>query len=173
MYEVVAVSKNRTIFDVKRVVLSGYKHLAENRISEAEEKYSALQSLLADKGVQFHFIGHLQSNKVRSAVRMFDVIQSVDSVKLARKISLCAIKLDKVQRILVQINSGEEKNKYGFHLTDVESHLNIMKEFNGIQIEGLMAVHPYFVDIEKTRRYFRKVYRKYISIKNKYNFNIL
>ena len=114
--------------------------LGENRVQETEEKYPFIQN---KKGVEIHLIGHLQKNKVRKAVELYDVIQTVDSIKLASRISIIAKELNKNQRIYLQVNTGEDPLKYGFQSKEVLSAAIEISQFSNLEIEGIMMIPPY------------------------------
>jgi len=107
--------------------------------------------------IKWHMIGHLQSNKVKEAVRLFEIIHSVDSDKLAILIDKEASKIKKIQRALIQVKLSEEETKYGINEDAVEEILELSKKLKYLQIEGLMTIPPYFVNTEDTRPYFRKL----------------
>lgn len=146
----VTVSKTIPANRVKEAIEAGVTILGENYVQEAREKFNAL----ATYPVSWHFIGHLQSNKAKYAVRLFDLIHSVDSVKLARELDKYAGKIDKIQNILIQVNISKESSKSG---TNIESTFNLVKDINAMQnlsIKGLMTMPPYFNNPEKVRPYF-------------------
>jgi pyridoxal phosphate enzyme (YggS family) len=147
----VTVSKTVAAERVRTAVESGITILGENYIQEAREKIEALQDL----PVAWHFIGHLQSNKAKYAVRLFDLIHSVDSVKLARELDRHARKHNKIQNILIQVNTGKEASKSGVY---EEAALDLVREagqMENIAIKGLMTLPPYFNAPEKVRPFFQ------------------
>ena len=101
----IAATKGRTVDEIKEAVKAGVEIIGENYVQEAEEKYSKLKGK-----VKFHFIGHLQTNKVKKAVRIFDMIETVDSEKLAKEIDK---RTNKTMPVLIEVNIGKEKSKYG------------------------------------------------------------
>jgi pyridoxal phosphate enzyme (YggS family) len=149
--KLVAVSKTVPAERVRKAVEGGISVLGENYIQEAREKIEALQDL----GVSWHFIGHLQSNKAKYAVRLFDMIHSVDSIKLARELDKQAAKKGKVQDILIQVNTGKEASKSGVY---EEKALDLVRQAGRmahLSVKGLMTLPPYFNAPEKVRPYFR------------------
>ncbi|MCM2325834.1 MAG: YggS family pyridoxal phosphate-dependent enzyme [Candidatus Woesearchaeota archaeon] len=161
--DVLAATKTRKIDEIKHIIGSGIKRIGENRIQEAEEKYCQLKDFLKENGVEFHFIGHLQKNKVKKAMQMFDVIQSIDSIGLAEEINKEAKKIDKVQEILIQVNIGEEPQKSGIKKEGLRKMLEDIFELKNIRVRGLMCIAPDFEDKEKTRPYFiemKKLFEK-------------
>lgn len=150
---IIAVSKTQPVQAVKNAVKAGVNILGENYIQEAVQKIEALES----RPVSWHFIGHLQSNKAKYAVPAFNMIHTVDRVKLAKEIEKQAEKIDKIQDILIQVNIGEESTKSG---TDRENVLSMAKEIGQMKhlsLKGLMCMPPFFDDPEKARPYFREL----------------
>jgi len=148
--KLVAVSKKKPAYMVEEAVKAGVNLFGENYIQEAIDKISQLSQLQ----VSWHFIGHLQSNKAKFAVKLFDLIHSVDTIKLAKEIDKQALKIEKIQNILIQINIGKEESKSGI---DSNSVIEFMKELsclNNISVRGLMAMPPFFNDPESTRPFF-------------------
>jgi len=146
----VAVSKTVPANRVKEAIQAGVTTLGENYVQEARNKFDALGIYPAS----WHFIGHLQSNKAKYAVRLFDLIHSVDTLKLARELNKQAKKINKIQDILVQVNIGQESSKSG---SDMDNSANLIKDmvlFENLSVKGLMAMPPFFNDPEKTRPYF-------------------
>jgi pyridoxal phosphate enzyme (YggS family) len=146
----VAVSKTIPTDRVKQAIQAGVAILGENYVQEARAKFNDLATYPAS----WHFIGHLQSNKAKYAVRLFDLIHSVDKLKLAREIDKQANKINKVQEILIQVNISEETSKSG---VDVEDAHNLIKDISlleNLSVKGLMTMPPYFNEPEKVQPYF-------------------
>jgi len=146
----VAVSKTIAADIVKEAIEAGVTILGENYIQEARDKFKAL----VQYPVSWHFIGHLQSNKARYAVRLFDLIHSVDTIKLARELNNQANKINKIQDILIQVNISKEPSKSG---SDIQNAANLIKDivlFENLSVKGLMAIPPFFNNPEKSRPYF-------------------
>jgi len=147
----VAVSKTMPKEKLVAAVEAGVKTLGENYVQEAREKFNDLYTL----PVAWHFIGHLQSNKAKYVVKIFDLIHSVDSLKLAREIDKQAKKIDKIQDILIQVNISEEATKSG---TRAEQTLEIIQEISlleNVTIKGLMTMPPYFNAPERVQPFFK------------------
>ncbi|AJF61269.1 TPA: YggS family pyridoxal phosphate-dependent enzyme [Candidatus Woesearchaeota archaeon] len=162
--ELVTVTKSRSIEEIIEAIEAGARIIGENRVDEARKKYGMLKDCLKKYNVGYHFIGHLQSNKVNKAVGFFDLIQSVDSVKLAEKINKRAEELEIVQDILVQVNIGEEEQKYGVPPGEVSSFIGSLSGLGNIRIKGLMCIAPYSENPEDARPYFsrmKKIYRTF------------
>ena len=102
-------------------------------------------------------IGHLQTNKVKQALQLFDLLESVDSLKLAKKIDSEAVKLDKIIPILLEVNVAEEEQKYGFQVAELDEALKQIREFTNIEVRGLMCMAPFSDNPENSRPYFRKL----------------
>ncbi len=151
----VAVSKTVPADRVREAIDAGVSILGENYIQEALEKHH----LLSDGAVSWHFIGHLQSNKAKHAVRIFDLIHSVDRLKLVRELDKGAAKIDKVQKILIQVNIAEEATKSGVHETDLLELIKAASGLDNISIQGLMTMPPYFDDPEAARPFFAELRR--------------
>lgn len=147
----VAVSKTVSKDRVLEGIQAGITILGENYVQEAQEKIEALKSV----DVSWHFIGHLQSNKARHAVGLFDLIHSVDSLKLARALDKRAEGIHKVQRILIQVNISGEETKSGVDPSGVISLIREMAVLEHISIHGLMTMPPYFNAPERVRPYFK------------------
>lgn len=151
----VAVSKTMDAGRVARAIDAGAAILGENYIQEARDKFNALY----DRPVVWHFIGHLQSNKAKYAVRMFDLIHSVDSLKLARALDKEARKNDKAQDILVQVNISREETKSGIGETGAVELVTQIAGLENIRVKGLMTMPPFFDAPEQARPYFRQLAR--------------
>lgn len=149
--KLVAVSKTVPAEQIRPAVEAGVSILGENYIQEAGEKIEQLSEL----NVSWHFIGHLQSNKAKYAVRWFDLIHTVDSAKLAKEISKQAAKHDKVQKILIQVNVGMEASKAGIPKKEA---IPLVREISGLEniaVKGLMTIPPFFDAPEQVRPYFK------------------
>ncbi len=146
----VAVSKTVPINRVKQAIQAGAAILGENYVQEARTKFNEL----ATYPVSWHFIGHLQSNKAKYAVRLFDLIHSVDTLKLARELDKQSHKINKIQEVLIQVNISKEASKSG---VDVKGTHNLLKDISlleNLSVKGLMTMPPYFNAPEKVRPYF-------------------
>jgi len=155
----IAVTKTVSSEVIREAWESGIKHFGENRVQDALPKIKVLPNDL-----HWHFIGHLQTNKVKSVLPVFDLIHSLDSLKLARVIQNEGEKLNKKVNALVQVNIGSEDSKFGFAYEEVLPALQEMACFSNLKILGLMAIAPFFPDPEHTRPYFRRLYQLFNSI---------
>jgi len=146
----VAVSKTVSADKVREAIDAGVTILGENYIQEAGEKISAL----SDCRVSWHFIGHLQTNKAKYAVRLFDLIHTADSLKLAIELNRQAAKIAKIQNILIQVNIGEEESKSGTSVQDLQTLLREISRFDNLSVKGLMTIPPFYDEPEKVRPFF-------------------
>ncbi len=151
----VSVSKRKSAATVKEAVDAGVTILGENYIQEAMDKIETLGEIPA----VWHFIGHLQSNKARFAVKHFDLIHTVDSLKLAKEIDKQAKKIDKTQKILIQINISEEASKSGAGADDALALVKEISTLGNVSITGLMGMPPFFGAPEKARPFFKALAR--------------
>ena len=160
--DIVAVTKTIPVQLMREAIACGLVHLGENRVQELSHKMGKM-----DERVKWHMIGHLQRNKVKYIIDKVSLIHSLDSIRLAKEISDRAIKNKKTIDCLIQINTGDEDNKYGLHIDECESFLETLQDLEGIQVRGLMAVTPFFADPEKSRPYFRQMKAIYDTIAEK------
>ena len=149
----VAVSKTMPAEVVRDAIKAGILELGENYIQEAKKKINTLAAF----PVTWHFIGHLQSNKAKYAVRLFDLIHSVDSLKLAQELNKYAKKNDKIQAILIQVNVAKEASKSGVYVEDTLQLLKEVSRLENIAVKGLMTMPPFFNAPEKARPYFKSL----------------
>ena len=149
--KLVAVSKTVPADRILAAIGAGVTDLGENYVQEAREKIEAL----GRETVSWHFIGHLQSNKAKYVVKLFDLIHSVDSLKLAKELDKRARAIGKVQKILVQVNISGEATKSGIETEQAVALVRQMAPLDNLAICGLMTMPPYFNSPEKVRPYFR------------------
>ena len=147
--QLVAAAKTRTTDEIMEAISSGVKIIGENYVQEAEQAYDSI-----GKAAKWHFIGHLQSNKVKKAIRIFDMVETVDSVEIAKEIDKRCSQLGKVMPVLIEINSGREKQKSGVLPEDAEQLVREIAQLKNIKIMGLMTMGPRFGDPEDSRPYF-------------------
>lgn len=151
--ELVAVTKTVPIPRIREAIDAGVMLLGENRVQEASDKMALLSSL----PVTWHLIGHLQTNKSRSAAELFGLIHSLDSVKLAVALDRHGAALGKQIRVLVEVNLGGEPSKTGVLEHDLLPLLHACRQFTCLAIEGLMAIPPYRRNPEDVRPFFRRL----------------
>lgn len=148
--ELVAAAKARTTDEILEAVRAGVRTIGMNYVQEAE----AAQAVVG-RSVRWHFIGHLQTNKVRKAVEIFDLIETVDSLKLGQEIDKRSRAKDVVMPVLVEVNSGREPQKFGVRPEEAESLIRNLARLPNIRVEGLMTMGPETGEAEDSRPYFR------------------
>ena len=158
--KLVVVTKTRTPKEIQEAISAGALSIGENRVQEAEKKFPNIVNL---KNVEKRLIGKLQSNKANKAVSLFDVIDTVDTEKIAKKISNAAKKINKIQRVLVQINSSGEKAKSGFLLGEKDK-IQRCAENKNIKIEGIMTMGPNTKNKKEIEKAFKKTKELFDSL---------
>lgn len=146
----VCVTKLASAGEIEEALRLGVANLGENRVQDASTKYAVI-----DDRAKWHLIGHLQTNKVRDAVKIFSLIHSVDSLRLAKEINSQAAKIGKVQDILIQVNISGEESKFGIKPRETDILIKELSLYRNIDIKGLMTIAPEVDDPEKVRPYFR------------------
>ncbi len=144
-------AKTRTPEEVLEAIEAGIEIIGENYVQEAEKAFQVIGNR-----AKWHMIGHLQGNKVNKAVKIFDMIETVDSMKLARTIDKSCRKVGKIMSILIEINSGEESQKSGVVPEEALSLIEEMSVLKNIKIVGLMTMGPFAGNPEDSRPYFKK-----------------
>ncbi|PKP55785.1 YggS family pyridoxal phosphate-dependent enzyme [Candidatus Atribacteria bacterium HGW-Atribacteria-1] len=160
--KLVAVTKTATIEQIKEAISAGVKIIGENKVQEAKEKYQILSA-----NIEWHLVGHLQTNKVKYAIEIFDFIHSVDSIKLAKEIDRRSLQFGMITNVLVEVNVSGEETKYGIKSEEIEPFLKEISEFSRIKVRGLMTIAPIAEDKEEVRPYFRKLRELSKEIKSK------
>ena len=145
---------------MREAIDAGVTDIGENRIQEAKEKFETL-----DRDVTWHLIGHLQTNKAKQAVKIFDIIHSVDSLHLAEAVNNAAANIGKIQKVLVQVNLAKEDSKSGIYAEDMEELLYKVDEMPNLQLMGLMCIAPNYEDVEDCRPLFAKMHEIYNRVK--------
>lgn len=174
--EEIAPSKPRIIavtkyFDGEAIIQAynvGLRNFGESRVIEASEKINQLPKEVRENST-FHLIGHLQTNKVKQAVKIFDYIHSVDSVKLAKSISLHASEIGKIQKVLIQVNNANEEQKFGFSQDEIFEAFEQIKQLKSLEIVGIMNMAP----LGATEDELTKLFSEVVEIRNRLeeNFN--
>ncbi len=155
---IIAVSKGRTPEQIGQAIEAGINDIGENKIQEAMIKYNALRPMRYDlRPVKWHMVGHLQTNKAKNAVKIFDLIQSVDSLHLALEIDKEANKINKIQDVLIQVNTSGETTKFGLKPDDALRVIKAIAQLRNINMAGLMTIAPLADSPEKARPYFRRL----------------
>ncbi|WP_406661719.1 YggS family pyridoxal phosphate-dependent enzyme [Methanolobus sp. ZRKC3] len=148
--KLVCVTKTIDSERINESIRAGATIIGENRVQEFEDKCDDILPC------ERHLIGHLQSNKVKKAVQLFDVIQSVDSLKLIQDIDKKAEAIDKVQNVFLQVNIGNEPQKFGFGSNEIGQLITEIHSLKNVHVKGLMCIPP-FVSSEQTRSYFKEM----------------
>ena len=168
---IIAVTK---YFDEKAIIEAynaGLRDFGESRVIEASEKINNLPQEIR-KNSTFHFIGHLQTNKVKKAIEIFDYIHSVDSVKLAEKISEEAGKIGKVQKILVQINNAGEQQKFGFSKDEIFDVFARIIKLKNLDIKGVMNMAPLGAQDDELKRLFCEIREIRDNLEKKFDWKL-
>ena len=150
--KLVTVTKTVDVNRIKEAVEAGLRIFGENRVQEALPKLKEIGKIAL-----WHFIGHLQTNKVKDVVGSFELIHVVDSLRLLEEIDKQAKKRDIVQEILIEVKLSEEESKFGMTENGLLPLIERASEFENIKILGLMTIPPFFDDAEKTRPYFKRL----------------
>ncbi|MCJ7578156.1 MAG: YggS family pyridoxal phosphate-dependent enzyme [candidate division Zixibacteria bacterium] len=150
--KLVAVTKTVEVERIKEAIKCGIETIGENRVQEAESKFVQIT-----EKVEKHLIGHLQTNKAKKAVELFDFIQSVDSQHIAQEISRRAFQMGKAMEVLVEINTSGEKSKFGVDPDQALSFVKLILNSEGIKIKGLMTIGLFSDNSEDTRPCFKKL----------------
>lgn len=156
-----AATKTVDVDTINYAINKGIAYIGENKVQELLSKYDGVID------VHHHFIGHLQTNKVKDVVGKVELIHSVDSLKLAKEISKQAQKLSKTMDILLEINIGNEDSKWGFTPDNLENSIKEIAALTNIRICGLMAIPPICENAEDNRKYFKKMYQLFVDIRDK------
>jgi PLP dependent protein len=158
--ELVGAAKTRTVDEILEAVDGGLRIVGENYVQEAEKVFQAV-----GRRVKYHMIGHLQTNKAKKAVQVFDVIETVDSLKLAGEIDRQCEKLGRVMEVFIEVNSGEEAQKAGAMPADVPSLAEEISELKNVRLMGLMTMGPISEDPEVSRPFFRRTRELFDTLK--------
>lgn len=165
--KLIAVSKTFPPDAIREVYQLGQKDFAENYVNEFVDKFNEL----GDLKIHWHFIGHLQTNKVDRVVGRAELIHSVDSEKLLKKIISDCEKKQIQQKVLLQVKFGSEETKYGFDIAEIDSILESYKSNNRVIFSGLMCILPLGLQDNEKLSYFQKLSQKLISVKKELNLN--
>lgn len=150
----ISVSKTHPVDVLREAIESGATVFGENKVQEAEGKIAEI----GREGIEWHLIGHLQSNKARKAVKIFDVIHTVDSIELAERLERICIEEERAElKIFVQVDLADEETKNGIKADDLPKLLEFINKCKCLKLLGLMQIPPYFEDAEKVRPYFRRL----------------
>jgi pyridoxal phosphate enzyme (YggS family) len=153
----VAVTKAANVEMIKLAIDCGINNIGENRAQEAVLKYNSICTTQYAQRLKWHMVGHLQTNKVKEAVRIFDLIHSVDSLKLAQAINKHSQDLNKIQNILIQVNTSGEVSKFGIKPEETIGLIKQLSNFKNLNMCGLMTIAPVVDNPQKTRPFFKKL----------------
>jgi pyridoxal phosphate enzyme (YggS family) len=159
--ELVAAAKTRTAEEINAAVEAGIKIVGENYLQDTEKVYDTIS-----KRVKWHFIGKLQRNKVKKIVSMFDMIETVDSVRIAQEVNKRCEQADKIMPVLIEVNSGRESQKGGIMPEDAETFLEQVATLPNIRVVGLMTMGPFMGDPEDARPYFTETHRVFEKVQS-------
>jgi len=157
---VLAATKDRTPQEIRAALAAGIKHVGENYVQEAEKKKAEIP-----EAAIWHMIGHLQKNKVNRAAKLFDWVQTVDSLELAQKLSAAAVRAGKTIPVLIQVNIGREPQKAGVLPEEVFPLAQAVRDLPGLRLRGLMAIPPAPEKPEDSRPHFRAMRRLFDELK--------
>lgn len=158
----IAVSKTKPVETLKEAYDLGVRVFGENKVQELTDKYEALP-----KDIQWHMIGHLQRNKVKYIIDKVALIHSVDSIRLAETIEKEAAKHNITANILIEVNVAKEESKFGLMPEELDELIDKIKDFNHIQVKGLMTIAPFVENPETNREIFRSLRKLSVDISNK------
>ncbi|MDF2569779.1 MAG: Pyridoxal phosphate homeostasis protein [Sporomusa sp.] len=161
--KLVAVTKNHSVSAMLEALAAGITSVGENRVQEILVKYPEIQA--TGKSAEWHLIGHLQTNKVRQAVPLTDLIHSVDSDRLAIEIDKVASKLGKRQDVLLQVNIADEESKFGVEVGQVLKMANMISQLEHVRLCGLMTIAPFSENPEAVRPVFKELYQLFSELK--------
>lgn len=159
-----AATKTQTAETVRAAIKAGVTVCGENRVQELVQK---LDAFAYDGAKEVHFIGHLQTNKVKMVVGRVDLIESIDSLHLLQAVSDCAVRLDRVQDVLLEVNIAGEESKSGFSPEEVFFGAEKALELPGVRLRGIMCIPPAAQDMGANRKFFQKTHQIYVDIINK------
>ncbi|MBF0337136.1 MAG: YggS family pyridoxal phosphate-dependent enzyme [Nitrospirae bacterium] len=157
--KLIAVSKHIPMEAIVQAIDVGLRHFGESYIQEAVKKIEATSDDQSATRLSWHLIGHLQRNKVKHAVGLFDVIHCLDSLALAREIDLHAERLNKIQSVLIQVKLADEHTKSGIDLSLLPALVEDIATLKHVRLEGLMTIPPYLDNPQEVRPYFRQLYQ--------------
>lgn len=164
--KIIGATKGVDIERIKIAYENGIKIFGENRVQEAEKK------ILIFNEPEWHMIGHLQTNKVKKTLNLFDMIQSVDSVKLAEEINRRAHKMNKKIKVLIEVNTSGEETKYGFKREELLKEFEKILSLKNLDIKGLFTIGPYPADERKSRKSFSKLRELRDKLETEYNLKL-
>lgn len=165
--QLVAAAKTRKPQEILEAIEAGARIIGENYVQEAEIAYATIGNR-----TEWHFIGHLQRNKIKKAVKIFDMIETVDSVEIAREIDKRCAQIGKTMPVLIEVNTGQEKQKAGAFPENIEILVRDIAAFNNIQVMGLMTMGPNFGSQEDFRFHFKETKKIFDAISQLNSLNV-
>ena len=162
-----AATKGRSVEEIERAIDAGVNLIGENYVQEAAKKYGEIK-----KEVEWHFIGHLQKNKVKKACEIFNVIESVDSVKIGKELEKRCGAMGKIMPVMIEINSGREENKSGVFPENAIDLADEIVNLKHVELVGVMTMGP-AVEGEKIRKYFKITREIFDSLRDRYGVKYL
>jgi len=156
-----AVTKNVGLEDIRRALAAGIQLIGENRIQEARQKFAHI-----GPAITWHMIGHLQTNKARQAAAIFDMVQSVDSTRVAEALSKAAEGLDRQLDVLIEVNIATEEQKSGVSPGAAEGLVRQVDQLSHLRLRGLMSMAPYVPDPETVRPFFRHMHELFVNLRD-------
>lgn len=157
---VMAVTKQRSVAEISAALSAGFTVIGENRVQEAAEKFPFLPPC------ERHLIGHLQKNKVRKAIQLFDCIQSVDTVELAQMIDRICGETGKMMTVFLEVNTSGDPAKFGFSVKEIQQNVLVLAGLKNIRVEGLMTIGKLNASVEETRQCFRTLRQLFDDLRN-------
>ena len=162
--KIIAVTKTLTTKAVESAIQNNINAIGESRIQETEQKFKNFKQR---NKIHIHLIGRLQTNKAKKAVQLYDVIQTADSEKIIKKINQEALKINKKQKIFVQINIGKDPNKKGFKETEIKSFCSLINKLNNIILQGIMVILPQKLTNKRKHDLYKRTKKIQEKIKTK------
>lgn len=161
---ILAVTKYVSLDHMRAAVSAGVKAVGENKVQDAKKKFYQIGPV-----VDWHMIGHLQTNKARQAAAVFSMVQSIDSTRIADALDNEAGRLDRHIDVLVEVNISNDENKFGIHPDETKALVNYVAQKENLNIRGLMAMAPYVENTELARPYFRSLHELFLELKSSRN----
>ncbi|HBM15530.1 MAG TPA: YggS family pyridoxal phosphate-dependent enzyme [Lentisphaeria bacterium] len=165
--KLLVVSKNFSVENIMKAYEAGQRMFGENKVQELESKAPNLP-----KDIEWHLIGHLQSNKVAKAVELAEYIHSVDSEKLIKRIDRISYEKNKVQKILLEINISDEESKFGLNLANIDKCIELALKCKSVNLVGLMTMAPFEADELELNKIFATLNKKKNDLEDKYKINL-
>lgn len=155
--KLIAVTKTVSVERIVEAVDAGLRIFGENRVQEAQKKVNSEELRVKGEEIRWHLIGHLQKNKAKHAVKLFDLIHSVDSIDLAKELNEQATKVGKIQNVLVEVKLSPEATKHGVSKTGLRTLLKALVDMKNLNLRGLMTIPPFFENPVEARPYFKEL----------------